>query len=141
MTFTKDMRKILESGEWLSDLHMSLAQEILQYQFPRIGGWQSTLLVQIDGFVPVQNDAIQIHLVSGSNWVTSSSVGQVLSVYDPQQPRVSPPPPQHPPVPLPVLQSVVFTTRTNLLITPYVSIISKITNQSSRETLPSKTSE
>ena len=77
MTFTKDMRKILESGEWLSDLRMSLAQEILQYQFPHIGGWQSTRLVQIDGFVPVQNDAIQIHLVSGSHWVTSSSVGQV----------------------------------------------------------------
>ena len=50
MTFTKDMRKILESGEWLN---MSLAQEILQYQFPHIGGWQSTLLVQIDGFVQV----------------------------------------------------------------------------------------
>eukprot|EP00731_Ephydatia_muelleri_P010819 Em0005g1405a len=33
---------------------------------------------------------------------------------------------------------VVFTTRTNLLITPHVSIISKITNQSSRETLLSK---
>ena len=83
MTFTKDMRKILKSGEWLSDLHMSLAQEILQYQFPHIGGWQSTLLFQIDGFIPVQNDAIQIHLVfSGSHWVTSSSVGQVLSVYD-----------------------------------------------------------
>eukprot|EP00731_Ephydatia_muelleri_P010800 Em0005g1386a len=35
--------------------------------------------------------------------------------------------------------SVVFTTRINLLITPHVSIISKITNQSSRETLSSKT--
>ncbi|KAL5493396.1 hypothetical protein EMCRGX_G014572 [Ephydatia muelleri] len=35
--------------------------------------------------------------------------------------------------------SVVFTTHINLLITPHVSIISKITNQSSRETLSSKT--
>ena len=81
MTFTKGMRKILQSGEWLSNLHMSLAQEILQSQFPRIGGWQSTLLVQIHGFVPVQNDAIQIHLVSGNHWVTSSDVGQVDSKF------------------------------------------------------------
>ena len=81
MTFTKGMRKILQSGEWLSDLHMSLAHEILQYQFPRIGGWQSTLLVQIHGFVPVQNEAIQILLVSGNHWVTSSDVGQVDSKF------------------------------------------------------------
>ncbi|KAL5479669.1 hypothetical protein EMCRGX_G023225 [Ephydatia muelleri] len=68
MTFIKGMRKILQSGEWLSDL---LAQEILQSQFPRFGGWKSTHLVQIHGFVPVQNDAFQIHLVSGNHWVTS----------------------------------------------------------------------
>ena len=74
MTFTKGMKKILETGEWLSDLHMSLAQEIL---FPHIGGWQSTLLVQIDGFVSVQKCYSDPFIVSGSHWVTSSSVDQV----------------------------------------------------------------
>ena len=54
---------------------MSLAQEILKRQLSHIDGWQSTLLVQIDGFIPTKGGAIQIHLVSDSHWITSSSLG------------------------------------------------------------------
>ena len=46
--FSAEMRKIIETGDWLTDQHMSLAQEILKGQFSHIDGWQSTLLVQID---------------------------------------------------------------------------------------------
>ena len=58
------MKAIIKSRDWLSDEHMYLAQAILQKQFPAIDGWQSTLLAQIDRFIP----AIQIHLVSGNHW-------------------------------------------------------------------------
>ena len=47
------MRKIIETGDWLTDQHMSLKQEIPKGQFSHIDGWQSTLLVQIDGFIPI----------------------------------------------------------------------------------------
>ena len=61
---------------------MSLAQEILKGQFSHIDGWQSTLLVQIDGFIPIKGEAIQIHLVSDTHWVTASSLGGKVTVYD-----------------------------------------------------------
>ena len=70
---------MIKSGNWLCNEHMYLAQAILQKQFPAIDGWQSTLLAQIDGFIPA---TIQIHLVSGNHWVTSSSLGHEVVVYD-----------------------------------------------------------
>ena len=76
------MKAVIKSGDWLTDEHMYLAQDILQKQFPHTEGWQSTLLVQTDGFIPVQSEAIQIHLVSGNHWVTSSSLNQEVTVYD-----------------------------------------------------------
>ena len=76
------MKAMIKSGDWLSDEHMYLAQAILQKQFPAIDGWQSTLLAQIDGFIPATNESIQIHLVSGNHWVTSSSLGHEVVVYD-----------------------------------------------------------
>ena len=42
---------------------MCLAQGIIWKQFPLIDGWQSTVLTQINGFMPVTNDSIQIHHV------------------------------------------------------------------------------
>ena len=48
------MKALIKSGEWLSDDHMCLAQGILRKQFPLIDGWQSTVLAQIDGFMPVK---------------------------------------------------------------------------------------
>ena len=76
------MKAMIKSGDWLSDEHMYLAQAILQKQFPAIDGWQSTLLAQIDGFIPATNESIQIYLVSGNHWVTSSSLGHEVVVYD-----------------------------------------------------------
>ena len=57
-----------------------LLRKYCNINFPILVGGNQHFLFKL--FVPVQNDAIQIHFVSGSHWVTSSSVGQVLSVYD-----------------------------------------------------------
>ena len=67
INFSAHMKKMIEAGDWLTDEHMSLAQEILKHQFSHIDGWQSTLLVQINGFIPSKGEAIQIHLVSDSH--------------------------------------------------------------------------
>ena len=50
------MEKTLKSGGWLTDEHIHLAQEILKDQFPHVNGFQSTLLAETDGFVPVQGE-------------------------------------------------------------------------------------
>ena len=46
-----------------------------------IDGLQPSVLSQRNGFIPVQHKAIQIHHVPG-HWVTSSSTGRNLAVYD-----------------------------------------------------------
>jgi len=76
------MKDILNNGEWLTDEHVVLSQELLRNQFPHINGLQSPLLSENDGFSPVANEAIQIHYVNGDHWVTSTSIGQEVAVYD-----------------------------------------------------------
>ena len=44
ITLYQNERNVLTSGKWLSDLHTSAAQELLKKQFPKFGGFQSTLL-------------------------------------------------------------------------------------------------
>ena len=75
------MRNTLKTGQQLTDEHVDLAQQLLKKQFPHIDGLQTTLLVQNDGFVPVQHESIQIHHIPG-HWVTSSSLGLEVAVYD-----------------------------------------------------------
>ena len=43
MCFYAEMREIIETGECLTDQHMSLALEILKGQFSYIDGWQSNM--------------------------------------------------------------------------------------------------
>ena len=76
------MKVILKNGEWLTDEHILLSQEFLSIQFPQIDGLQLPHLAENDGFSPVQNEAIQIHHINRNNWVTSSSIGQEVNVYD-----------------------------------------------------------
>ena len=54
LTCTRAMTKTLQNGDWLTDDHIRLAQNLLRNQFPGIDDLQSPLLSQNDGFVPVQ---------------------------------------------------------------------------------------
>ena len=67
---TQEMKDILNNGEWLTDEHVVLSQELLRNQFPHIDGLQSPLLAENDGFSPVANEAIQTHHVNGDHWGT-----------------------------------------------------------------------
>ncbi|KAL5487221.1 hypothetical protein EMCRGX_G019798 [Ephydatia muelleri] len=80
--FTRKMKKQVVGGEWLTDDHMFYAQELLRMQFPTIDGWQSTLLAQNNGYLPAKMDAIQIHIVSDSHWVTSARLGGTVTLFD-----------------------------------------------------------
>ena len=76
------MKKKIVGGDWLTDEHTFYAQELLRMQFPTIDGWQSTLLAQNNGFLPAKMDAIQIHIVSDSYWVTSARLGGTVTLFD-----------------------------------------------------------
>ncbi|KAL5494151.1 hypothetical protein EMCRGX_G015429 [Ephydatia muelleri] len=49
---------------------------------PHIDGWQSTLLAHNNGYLPAKMDAIQIHIVSDSHWVTSARLGGTVTLCD-----------------------------------------------------------
>ena len=52
------MAIVLKNGDWLSDDHIYLAQELLRKQSPLLDGLQSSLLCQNDGFVPTQGEGM-----------------------------------------------------------------------------------
>eukprot|EP00731_Ephydatia_muelleri_P025646 Em0017g729a len=54
----------------------------VRMQFPTIDGWQSTLLAQNNLYLPAKMDAIQIHIVSDSHWVTSARLGGTVTLFD-----------------------------------------------------------
>ena len=82
MPFHKRNEKKIVGGDWLTDEHMFYAQELLRMQFPTIDGWQSILLAQNNRFLPAKMDAIQIHIVSDSHWVTSARIGGTVTLFD-----------------------------------------------------------
>jgi len=71
-------------------LHSALTQDqiwacgqLLQHQFPTLGGLQPTVLSQNNGFCPVtHHESVQIHHTGHFNWVTSCSIGGEIQVYD-----------------------------------------------------------
>eukprot|EP00731_Ephydatia_muelleri_P032772 Em0024g316a len=54
----------------------------VRMQFPTIDGWQSTLRAQNNRYLPAKMDAIQIHIVSDSHWVTSARLGGTVTLFD-----------------------------------------------------------
>ena len=76
------MRENIITGQWLDSDHMRLAQQLLQDEHPHLDGFQSTLLSQNDGFCPVKGESVQIHHIDSNHWVTSSSIGNEVAIYD-----------------------------------------------------------
>ena len=69
------------SFKFLNDRHINAAQQLLKEQFPNIDGLQDSLLSQLS-FNPSVNEGIQIHHIGQYHWVTSTSMGGSLSVYN-----------------------------------------------------------
>ena len=72
---------------------MHAAQKILRQQFPKLCGFQCTLLSQKNGFLPVSSDC-ELHVTTfindyvfllvalWSHWVASASIGGEFKLYD-----------------------------------------------------------
>ena len=67
-------KNILTNGKWLTDLHVDAAHELLKKQFPKFGGFQSTLL-QLKEPIKNLNDCIQIIHIDLSHWAVISTIG------------------------------------------------------------------
>ena len=77
------------SGQLLDDLHIGAAQPLLQRQFSNIGGFQNTVIQDIDSFQRfTEKDSLQIvHVKFGriDHWIALSTVGCAdgeIEIYD-----------------------------------------------------------
>ena len=77
----KSILQVLD-GDMLTDEHISFAQNVLQEQFPTLDCLQSPLLSQTNAFSPVIAESVQIHHTGSCHWVTSTSIGREVHVYD-----------------------------------------------------------
>ena len=63
----------IEKGDCLQDVHIALANALLQQQFPGRAGFQSTLYVANGRCIPQKEGTIQIHFdEERKHWLTSS---------------------------------------------------------------------
>jgi len=77
-------KKIISSGDKLTDKHINLAQRILKGKFLNINGLRLTLLQDEPHKEPTCN-AIQIFHIGGDHWICATSIGapgKKVLVYD-----------------------------------------------------------
>ena len=74
---------MLDCNRWLNDKHIYATQKLIQQQFPFLGGLQDTINCQTSiGMDTEPLEGIQIHNSRGNHWVTSTSIGGRVTVYD-----------------------------------------------------------
>ena len=67
-------RKILATGEKLTDQHMNFAQTLLQLQFPELNGLQSTLYQSRSLALNTNKHALQIIHCRGDHWIVATTI-------------------------------------------------------------------
>ena len=73
MVLTNDDRRILATGQKLTDQHINYAQTLLRLQFPNVNGLQSTLYQsRSKGFKA--NSTLQVIHSRGNHWVVASTI-------------------------------------------------------------------
>ena len=55
-----DDKKLIETGDWLTDRHITAAQMLLKKDFPHVDGLQVTLLAETGGWNILVNEGVQI---------------------------------------------------------------------------------
>ena len=55
-----DDKKLIETGDWLMDRHITAAQMLLKKDFPHVDGLQVTLLAETGGWNILVNEGVQI---------------------------------------------------------------------------------
>jgi hypothetical protein len=83
---TQDDKKILTSGEWLTDNHIHAAQVLLKQQYPHISGLHHPILHRTKTYdVLKDQEFVQCVNLGSNHWITISTVGcdaAVINVYD-----------------------------------------------------------
>ena len=88
---TPDDVKILERGEWLTDIHILQAQYLLQQQFPSVGGLQEPLRSIGRQWKVMPQRGVQLLHVNNNHWVCLSTMDcppDTICVYDSQNSTV-----------------------------------------------------
>ena len=76
-------RRILSSGQWLTDKHVRAALMCLAKQFPSINGLQDTLLLyEFQQYNSTTENMIQIINVNQNHWVCLSTINASAGVID-----------------------------------------------------------
>ena len=74
---------MIEKGDCLQDVHIALANALLQQQFPDRAGFQSTLYVANGRCSPQKEGTIQIHFDEvRKHWLTSSFSNRRIQIFD-----------------------------------------------------------
>ena len=79
---------MLCKDDWLTDLHMNSVQELLKKQFPHIGGFQNTAVLQSSRITqpfPTNQGSLQIVHINNNHWVVASTLNchkADISIYD-----------------------------------------------------------
>ena len=85
LQLNQDDKRILANGQWLNDKHISMAQSLIQNQFPKLNGLMSSLL-QLNKPVPNSTNALQVINTGRSHWVLISTINCLqgeVRLYDP----------------------------------------------------------
>ena len=78
-----DILCCIEKGNWLTDLHISSACELLQGQFPTVAGFQDPIKGQNLSFKRIDGPYVQIIHIDGNHWVTLAGIhGSLVKIYD-----------------------------------------------------------
>ena len=82
----------LNNDEWLSDTHISAAQQLLNKQFKHIGSLQHSFLEQMNQFKPITSNGVQIINENQNHWIclsTTLSPPNTIDVYNSLPRRIS----------------------------------------------------
>ena len=85
LQLNQDDKRILANNQQLNDKHISMAQNLIQNQFPKLKGLMSSLL-QLSKPFPNSTDALQVINTGRSHWVLISTVDCLqgdVRLYDP----------------------------------------------------------
>ena len=80
----------IERGDWLTDTHITMVNEILKHQFPSISGLQNPLQGQNLTFERMSVPYVQIIHTDGNHWLAVQGVhGSFVKVYDSRKQSIS----------------------------------------------------
>ena len=84
------MDSLAKDGNWLTDIHISKACQLLKSQFPDVLGFQPSVLCENSSFKRIEGSYVQIINTDASHWITVAGIhGSLVRVYDSKYKSIS----------------------------------------------------